>query len=109
MFQRHRWHDGTVNLRVVVLSVLLSLGSAGTAVASTVPPTVPPITAVENEYIPEGANLGDCVSSLPRPGCGSESRSGPIQLITFGVLMSAMAFIGWRIFRSVRQRDRQQA
>jgi hypothetical protein len=64
-------------------------------------------TSGGNEFIPDEANLGDCLSSLPRPGCGSDLRGGWRQALTFAILMLGMAFIGWRIFRSVRQRDRQ--
>ena len=58
-----------------------------------------------NPFIPENANIGDCVSSMPRPDCGSEARSSTGQWLTFGVLMAGMSFIGWRIFRSVRKND----
>ena len=60
-----------------------------------------------NPFIPENANIGDCVSSMPRPECGSEARSSTGQWLTFGVLMAGMAFIGWRIFRGVRKNDGQ--
>jgi hypothetical protein len=42
---------------------------------------------------------------LPRPGCGSKAQGGWHQALTFAVLMLGMAFIGWRIFRSVKHRD----
>lgn len=58
-----------------------------------------------NPFIPEDVNIGDCLSSLPRPGCGTEASSSGATLITFGVLVAGLAFIGWRIARGVRQRD----
>lgn len=47
--------------------------------------------------------LSDCLGTLERPGCGSESRGGPYQLILFMVMMAAFAFIAWRVWRSARQ------
>ena len=61
---------------------------------------------VDNPYIPENRNVGDCASSLPRPDCGSAARGGPTQLLTMAALMLGMAFIGWRISVGVRRRDR---
>jgi len=61
-----------------------------------------------NPFIPEDRNLSDCLSSLPKPGCGSEARGGALQFATFGILMLGMAFIGWRVFRSVKRRDDAQ-
>jgi hypothetical protein len=58
-----------------------------------------------NPFIPDDVNIGDCLSSLPRPGCGTEASSSGATLITFGVLAAGLAFIGWRIGRGVRQRD----
>ena len=62
-------------------------------------------TLSTNPFIPEDANLGDCVSSLPRPGCGNELRGDSHALLTFGVLVAGLTFIGWRIARSVKRRD----
>jgi len=80
--------------------------------AVTASPVVP-ATAVDgvvadNEFVPDDVNLGDCVSSLPRPGCGSESRTSGKTVATLGVLMAGMAFIGWRVVRGVRRRDAAQ-
>ena len=60
-----------------------------------------------NDFIPENPNFGSCVSSLPRPDCGSSAQGGYHQLLTFGVLMLGMAFIGWRVFRSVRRAEKR--
>lgn len=64
-------------------------------------------TFAENPFLPEDRNLGDCVSSMPRPDCGSKAHGGWRQGIVFIILMLGMAFIGWRIFRAVRRADRQ--
>lgn len=63
-------------------------------------------TLSTNPFIPEDVNIGDCVSSVPRPGCGNEIRGDSHAALTFGVLVLGLTFIGWRIARSVRRRDR---
>jgi hypothetical protein len=68
-----------------------------------------PDSIVDNPFIPEDVNIGDCVSALPRPGCGNEIRGDSHSAMTFGALVAGLAFIGWRIVRSVRRRDRAQA
>ncbi len=65
-------------------------------------------TMADNPFIPEDVNIGDCVSALPRPGCGNEIRGDSHSALTFGVLVAGLAFIGWRISRGVRRRDRTQ-
>lgn len=62
-------------------------------------------TLSTNPFIPEDVNIGDCVSSLPRPGCGNEIRGDGHAMLTFAVLVAGLSFIGWRIARSVRRRD----
>lgn len=121
----HRWHDGWVNVRhlVAALIVSVSLAASGTGpglgrpgasaaypvAVSSATPSSPEgddaATVGTNPFIPEDPNIGDCVSSLPRPGCGAEASTSAKTALTFAVLMLAMAFIGWRIARGVRQRD----
>lgn len=57
-----------------------------------------------NDFIP-AENIGSCVGTVERPNCGSKSKGGWRMYLTFAVLVSGMAFIGWRIARSVRARD----
>lgn len=68
--------------------------------------TVDPASIGTNPFIPEDANIGDCVSSVPRPECGSQAQGGWRQYLTMLVLVLGTAFIGWRIARGVRSRDR---
>ena len=42
------------------------------ATASGEPPP-PPVT--DNVFIPENHDLGECITAVPKPGCGSEARS----------------------------------
>lgn len=65
-----------------------------------------PAPATEiNVFTPEDANVSSCVGTMERPDCGSKSKGGWRMYLTFAVLMSGMGFIGWRIARSIRQRD----
>jgi hypothetical protein len=100
-----------VKLRLVLVAVLLAFvgtacdgGLAGNrhqATADTVN-----AGAADNPYVPADKNLGQCVSSNPQPDCGSKAQGGWHQWLTFAVLMVGMAFIGWRVLRAARRRDR---
>lgn len=89
------------------------LGRPEQAFADATPPTTtvpttdtPATTVLDNPFLPEGANIGDCVSAVPRPECGSKARGGWRQTLVFGTMLVAMVVIGYRIFVSVRRRDR---
>ncbi len=69
--------------------------------ATTVPPTQEPSPTLAG-----GRTLAECINSAPRPGCVTRTDTDTHQLATFTILMVGMAFIGWRVFRSVRRRDR---
>jgi hypothetical protein len=108
------WHDGGVRtLRLLLLSVGLALSIPATGLATSVPTlapapaamsaSTPPPPGTDNPFIPEDVNLGDCVSALPRPGCGSEARGGQGQWLVFGALVLGLGFIGWRVVRSARR------
>ncbi|MCB1000396.1 MAG: hypothetical protein R2713_22020 [Ilumatobacteraceae bacterium] len=90
----------------VTLGAAAGCGRDTQATVTTVDERAAAETLSTNPFLPEDANIGDCVSSLPRPGCGSEIRGDSHAAITFGVLVAALSFIGWRIVRSVRRRDR---
>ena len=89
-------------------------GSLGTPDAAEATPAVPtPATAtatvVENEFIPEDRNLSDCISAVPRPGCGSDNRSGWRQWLVLGAIVGGLGVITWRIVvagRRARSRAR---
>ena len=66
--------------------------------------TSPALTA-DNQYLPVRENVSDCIGTVERPNCGSETKGGWQQALTFGVLIAGMSFIGWRVVRSVRARD----
>ena len=72
--------------------------------APTVSPITepPPVTTI-NEFIPEDRDLTECISALPKPGCGSEARTSWEQGALLVVLLVALAFIAWRVVRAVRR------
>ncbi|MFZ8900964.1 MAG: hypothetical protein ACO2Y7_04655 [Ilumatobacteraceae bacterium] len=93
-------------VRALVAAIALTVGLGAPAVA-TVPPEVPE----ENVYLDLERSMTECISALPKPGCGREpvdsgDRGGWQQLLVFGVLMTAMAGIGVRVAFSVRSRSR---
>ncbi len=69
--------------------------------------TLPPIA--DNEFLPEDANLSDCVGFVERPGCGSEARGGLQQTLIFVALAAGLAIIFWRISIGVRRNRRNVA
>ncbi len=73
------------------------------------PPTVDQreaaATLSTNPFIPENVNIGDCVSALPRPGCGNEIRGDSHSMLTFGGLLPRRSLIGWRFPRWARRPD----
>lgn len=85
--------------------------SVGSPAGATVPPggdDTPPVT---NDFMDLERDVSDCISAMPKPGCGREptssgDRGGWQQLLLFGVLMLGMAGIGVRVAHSVRARDR---
>jgi hypothetical protein len=97
---RHRGRRLVAALAIVAAPLTM----ATVAGAQVDDPPPPPVTI--NEFIPEDLNLTDCVSALPKPGCGSEARGGWRQGLVFAVVVGGLAFIGWRIAAGVRRRDR---
>jgi len=102
-----------VPLRVVLVSVLFTLGTVGMAanggvVAAAPPPTTEaPVgtvpTSTINDFIPTQRALSDCISASPKPGCGSEAQSDWHMWLTFLALVGGMVFVGWRVVAGVRR------
>ena len=96
----------TVALAAFTFGVLaVGCGRDEAATPATLDERAAAETLSTNPFIPEDVNIGDCVSSLPRPGCGNEIRGDGHAMLTFAVLVAGLSFIGWRIARSVRRRD----
>lgn len=101
-------------LAVAAIAVPSTVRAAGPAedspgqpsVTQPTPSTVARPSTTINEFIPEDRDLSDCLSVLPKPGCGSEARGGPAQAAVFGAIVLGLAVIGGRIAWSVRSRNR---
>ena len=93
-----------------LVALVASMTLAGsTAVASTdaePPPTVPSPATTVNDFLPEGQNLSDCIGAVERPGCGSESRGGWRQTLTFTVMAAGLVRVFGRIFWAARKKSR---
>jgi hypothetical protein len=97
-------------MRRALVAVLLLVGLALTGPltgapvsAGTEPVDPPPVTV--NEFFPQDRSLSDCLSALPKPGCGSEARGGMHQTAVFAALMLGLLVIGTRIVFAIRKRD----
>ena len=86
---------------LALLAIAVALGSLTVAATGTLRTTV-----LDNPFLPENANIGDCVSALPRPECGSKARGGWRQTLVFGAVVLALAVVGFRLVIAVRRRDR---
>jgi hypothetical protein len=85
---------------------LVTIGGGGLAAASSDPPP-PPVT--DNVFIPENRDLGECITAVPKPDCGSEARGDWHQGLALGLMVAGLIVIGWRIVRGVRRREQQHA
>ena len=96
--------DRVRRLLVSVLAltfVVLAPLAAGAAPPPTAPPvTEPPVT------LANGKSLTECISANPPPGCSTRRETDGHQVAVLAVLAGGVAFIGWRVARGVRQRDR---
>ena len=75
---------------------------------TTAPPATPPPVTF-NEFLPEERGLGDCISALPRPGCGSKARGGWRQTLVFLVIVGGLGVIVWRIVAGARSARSDEA
>ena len=108
----------TTALLAIALALGVGLVSSSTVYATTPPAdtqqeiqadTQPPTT--ENDFMNLERDVTSCISSNPQPGCGREptsssDRGGWQQLLLFFIMFLGMAFIFWRVFLSIRARDR---
>lgn len=98
-------------MRRALVAVLFLVGLvvagplAGTAASAGTEPVDPPPPVTVNEFFPQDRSLSDCLSALPKPGCGSEARGGMHQTAVFAALMLGLLVIGTRIVFAIRKRD----
>jgi hypothetical protein len=96
-------------IRVVLTAVAVSTVTFLAGAPGPVGAEPPPTTIVDNEFIPRDRDLTECVSALPKPDCGSTSKGDWHQTAVMGVVACGLAFIGWRIVRSVRAKESEAA
>ena len=56
-----------------------------------------------NDFIPTDRDISDCISAVPKPGCGSEARGGWRQTLVLIAILAGMALITWRIVAGARK------
>lgn len=99
-----------MRILLCVVAVVLLAGAPGRAAASappsTPPPTPPPVSV--NEFLPEDRGLGECISAIPKPGCGSDARGGWRQGLVLLAILVGLALIVWRIVVASRRAREDQ-
>jgi hypothetical protein len=66
---------------------------------TTVPQTEPEITLAGDR------DLSECIGAVERPGCDTGNKGGILYAV-MGALVAGLVFIGWRVVRSIRQREK---
>jgi hypothetical protein len=99
-----------VRILAVALAMTAAVASAASAhvVMAAPPSTVPtdPAPPATNDLLPENNDVDNCVGTLESANCGSRARADGHTYLVFAALVGGLGFIGWRIGRSVRARDR---
>lgn len=81
----------------------IAIASASTTPAAATTDETTPTGDTINEFFPEERSLGDCLSSLPKPGCGSDARGGWRQTLVFVAILGGLAIIAWRVVAQSRK------
>jgi len=86
----------------VITLIAMGTGSVsaeeGTGIGDANTPTV-----TYNDFIPEERDLSDCISAIPKPGCGSSAKGGWRQMLVLGLVVTGLGFIGWRVVAGARK------
>jgi hypothetical protein len=95
-----------VVLAVVALGAASPAGSVSAATPSTTPPTTVESAPADtiNEFLPEDRSIGECISAVPKPGCGSDARGGWHQYLVAIAMLAGLVVVGWRVVAGVRRR-----
>ena len=56
-----------------------------------------------NDFIPTDRDISDCISAVPKPGCGSEARGGWHQSLVLIAILAGLTLITWRIVAGARK------
>lgn len=67
------------------------------------------VTTIPNDFYPAEAELSDCLSALPPPGCGSEAKGGWPQFAAMAFIVVGIGAIAARVLWSVRRARRASA
>lgn len=62
----------------------------------------------ENEFLPTDRAVSDCISAIPKPGCGSDARGGWRQALVLLAIVVGLALIAWRVVANARKAKRRQ-
>ncbi len=94
----------TSTVLIVMLLAVTMLPTAASAGVGPDDPPPPPVTV--NDFIPEDRDLSDCLSALPKPGCGSEARGGWGQTAVLVAILLGIGLMAWRISVGIRANRR---
>lgn len=89
---------------VLLVTLAPAQASAGSTPAVVNPTTAATPTDTINPFLPEDRAISDCVSAVPKPGCGSKARGGWHQYLVAIAMFGGVAIVGWRIVAGVRRR-----
>jgi hypothetical protein len=92
----------TVAVSIIASVTLLSVGSAVIAAEDDLDNS-DMSTVTYNDFIPEERDLSDCISAIPKPGCGSSAKGGWRQMLVLGLVVTGLGFIGWRVVAGARK------
>lgn len=106
-----RW---SIVLALVVSAVFAVAMPAAGARAATTPPPASDAPVTIQTTPPLERDLSECLSALPKPGCGhapeqAGDRGGWLQWTLFGMMICGLVFIGWRVVAGVRNTARRDA
>lgn len=62
-----------------------------------------------NEFVPADRSVSECISAIPKPGCGSEARGGWRQTLIFAAILAGLALIAWRVVIGARRAQLSRA
>jgi hypothetical protein len=99
----HKMSRQLASVMVVAAVTMLPLNAS--ALADAEPPADQRPVATTNDFLPLERSLSDCISVLPKPGCGSEARGGWAQTAVFLALIGGLGVIASRIVIGIRRRD----
>lgn len=66
-------------------------------------------TVTVNDFVPTERDLSECISAVPKPGCGSEARGGWRQTAVFALVVAGLGFIAWRVVAGARRNRAAQS